>query len=902
MKYPFSIRFFRLLLLLYPAEFRKAYGAQMERAFTVSLDQHLDERGRLGLPYVWVRVAWDALTNGVTQRVELRRTPTHAQPKIRTLGTAVESILQDVRYAARRLRRTPGFTVVVVLTAGIGITVTALIFAIVNASILRPPPHVANPNEIVKIHREYPSRGAQRYRVSYADFQRIREQATTLVDAAALVSEVEFIARIGLGMERKIIGAEVSDNYFRLLGTPLLFGGGFLQSDAAERRDVAVAGHGFWQRELGGDRDALGRTLQIDGRRYTVVGVTPPSYSWLSQSAAIEPDIWIPITQNRRKIGGGSTLSLIGRRRHELTIAQVQAELEPIGQRLATLTPAEWDDASGGRARLVALTDLQSRIPAGARALPSLIIWTVLVGLIMLITCSNVANLLLNRGLRRNTEVAIRLSLGSGRGRLVRQLLTESLVLFALAGAVSLLLIHWITQLLVTGRGPFPFAVDITVDLRVIVFAMGLTIASGLVFGLAPALQASRPDLMQAIKGTGGSLPSRRFRARNMFVLAQVAGSMVLVVISTLFARDVQQADALDMGFDDRNVGVLSLDLSLRDYDEQTGRLFLATLSHRLEGIPEVEAVATSGWVPLSGRWWNWGGFQPEGYEPGRDESPRAMWNVVSPGYFQLIGMPLIGGRDFRVADNTEAPDVIIVNQAFATLYWPNQEPVGKRVILEEGDSPAEVIGVVRDAKYGKADYVAENSRAHFWTARAQRPSSFVELHFKARGDPAALFGTVRQEVRTLDPDLPISDLRRMDGVVATALLEERVGALVFAGFGAVSVFLAVLGIYGVMAYGIMQRARELGIRLALGARPTRVIAMVVKESLAMSAAGIVAGLALAALVAQGVRSLLLGIELFDPISYGGSVAVLVLAATAASAIPALRAARVDPVRSLRSE
>jgi predicted permease len=444
--------------------------------------------------------------------------------------------------------------------------------------------------------------------------------------------------------------------------------------------------------------------------------------------------------------------------------------------------------------------------------------------------------------------------------------------------------------------------VDITIDLRVIAFAMGVTIASGLFFGLAPALHASRPDLMPALKGTGTSQRPRRFGARNLFVLAQVAGSMVLVVISALFVRDMQQADALDMGFDTRNIGVLSLDLSLRDYDEQTGRRFLETLSERLREIPEVEAVATSGWVPLSGRWWNWGGFQPEGYELDPDQSPRAMWNVVSPGYFQLIGMPLTGGRDFSAADNTEAPDAIIVNQAFAGLYWPNQEPVGKRVILEEGDSPAEVVGVVRDAKYGKADFVDRSSRPHFWSTSAQRFFPYVELHFKARGDPAALFRTVRQQVRTLDSDLPIRDLKRMDSITATALLEERVAALMLAGFGAVSLFLAILGIYGVLAYGIMQRMRELGIRLALGARPTRVIAMVVKESLVMSAAGIFVGLALAALIAQGLRTLLLGIASLDPISYGGSVAVLVLAAIVASAVPALRAARVDPVRSLRSE
>jgi predicted permease len=436
----------------------------------------------------------------------------------------------------------------------------------------------------------------------------------------------------------------------------------------------------------------------------------------------------------------------------------------------------------------------------------------------------------------------------------------------------------------------------------VVLFAAVVTIGSGVIFGLAPALQASRLDLLSAIKGTGISIRFRRFGARNLFVLAQVAGSTVLVAITGLMARDVQQAKSLDIGFNDRNIGVLSLDLRLREYGYEDGFRFIEELTERCAGISGIEEVAVAGWVPLSDNRWTWGGIVPEGYEIGLKESVWAFYNPVTQGYFDFMGMPLMRGREFSDQDVSDSRRVMIVNQSFADRYWPGEDPLGKSVTLAENDPPAEVVGLVRDAKYRKADLLNERTSPHFWLPRNQSPARVVEVLFKTRGDPALLFNAVRQEVRLLDNNLPIKGLDRIEDVTAAALLSERVAAAVFGVFGLIALFLAVLGIYAVMAYAVLERTREMGIRMALGASPQKVVGMVVFESLGLSAFGIVTGLCLAALVARGIRTLLLGIGTLDPVSYAGSMLLLVAAAVSAALLPALRASRVDPVLSLRSE
>lgn len=811
----------------------------------------------------------------------------------------VDSLLADIRFAARGMRKNPTFTLVVVLTAAFGITLSTLVFAILNASILRPLPHVRDPGELVKVFRLHPSEAGVRHFFNYRDFENIRERTTTVEDVVAVVRWVEFMVRSGSDLDRKHIGAEVSENYFQALGIPMVLGRPIVPEDADSGGEVAVIGHALWQRDFGGSTDVLGRRIRIDGKSCTIVGVAPPGLNWLNEEP-VEAAVWRPIRPGRKEAAWGDLL-LAGRRRPEVTVAQVQAEFDVIAEGLAAANPEWWLDRSEEQIRVRVMTDLQSRINvAGARGVASLIVWFVLVGMIMLITCSNVANLFLTRALKRRFEIAVRLALGASQGRLVRQLLTESVIFFLVAGSLGLLLIHWLTRLLAAGWGPLP-AADVTVDGRVTVFAIALAVASGLVFGLAPALQATRPDLVTTLKGTDSISRSKRFGARNLFVLGQVAGSMVLVAISALTMRDVQVTNTLDVGFDTDNVTVLSLDLDYGDYDAQGGRQFLADLTEHVERTPGVEEVAIASWVPMSGDRWSVD-LQPEGYGSDPDDTQRVVFNAVTPGLFRLLRIPLLMGRDFTTDDDSHAPAVVIVNEAFARRFWEDQVPLGKTVVFQGSQLPSVVVGVVGDARYAKEDFAGEATSPHIWVPRAQSHSSSSHIHVRTRGDQASVMRSIRNYVYLLDESLPILDLESMESITARLLEEERVATVVFGGFGAVALLLAMLGIYGVQAFAVMERVREIGIRIALGATPSRVVAMIVAQGLKLSALGILAGLGLAALVASGMQSLLVGIGALDPLSLGGSAVLLVLAAVGASLVPAVQAARVDPSRSLRSE
>jgi predicted permease len=811
----------------------------------------------------------------------------------------VDSLLADIRYAARGMKKNPTFTLVVVLTAAFGITLSTLVFAILSASILRPLPHVRKPGELVKVFRLHPSEAGVRYYFNYRDFESIREQAATVEDVVAVVRWVEFMVRSGSDLDRKQIGGEVSENYFQALGIQMVIGRPILPEDSDFGEEVAVIGHAMWQREFGAAADVLGRTILVDGKSCTIVGVAPPGLNWLNEEP-VEAAVWRPIRPGRKEAAWGDLL-LAGRRRPEFTVAQVQAEFDVIAERLAAANPEWWSDRSEERIRVQVMTDLESRINfAGARGIASLIIWFVLVGTIMLITCSNVANLLLTRALKRRFEIAVRLALGAGQGRLVRQLLTESLLFFLVAGSLGLLLIHWLTRLLAAGWGPFP-AADVTVDWRVTLFAIVLALLSGLVFGLAPALQATKPDLLTTLKGTDTIKRSKRFGARNLFVLGQVAGSMVLVAISALLMRDVQVVNTLDVGFDTDNVSVLSLNLDYGDYDWESGRRFIADLTEHLERTPGVEEVAIASWVPMSGNSWTVD-LQPQGHGSDPDDTQQAVFNAVTPGFFRLLRIPVLMGRDFTTADDSHAQAVVIVNEAFARRFWEDQIPLGKTVVFPGSQVPAVVVGVVRDARYTKEDFAGEATSPHVWVPRAQNYGPSSHVHVRTRGDRAPIMRSMRNEVLLLDESLPILDLESMESITARLLEEERIAALFFGGFGVVALFLAMLGIYGVQAFAVLERVREIGIRIALGATPRRIVTMIVTRSLKLSALGIVAGLILAVLVAMGIQALLVGIGALDPLSLGGSAVLLVLAAVVAALVPAMQATRVDPSRSLRSE
>lgn len=917
MRNPASLRFFRLLLKLYPREFRDEYGARMEDAFLAALARQICRRGRAGVLLSWVRVSWDTLFHAADLRLEPwlrgrrgsqpglpRPNDGKASARLR-FGSAVSNTLLDLRVTLRSLRRSLNFTVLTVAVAVLGITLSTLVFTAVNAAFLRPPPHVTKPDQLVKVFRELPSRPGRRYRLAYQDYRHLQEESAALYDLVGVIPSVEFMFRTGSELDRSVVGAEVTENYFQALGIPTVIGRGILAEDAGSSEGVAVLGYATWMRVFGGGGAALGQTIRLDGKAYTVVGVAPPGLGWLS-SEPLEAAVWIPVRPRYRETGeqnDWNVLTVAGRRRDHVTLQQAQAELDALASGLVASDRHRWTEDHGEPIGLGVLTERQARLdPGGPRGLASVIIYFVLVGIIMLITCSNVATLLLNRALKRRSEIAMRLTMGASRGRLVRQLLGESVLLFSLAGALALLLIHWATQLLAAGwSSALPAAADITVDGRVTAFTLGLTALSGLVFGMIPALQSTKPDLAPALKGTGPGQASGRLGARDLFTVAQVTGSMVLVAVAALLVRDVRRAASMDLGFNPNGVVVASLDLSHGDYDEDGGRLWVETLMERLKGLPDVEDVAATNWVPLSGSVWSQL-IVPEGVEIGPDEDLFALYNTATPGYFRLVDMPLVAGREFRTSDDAEAPPVVVVNQAFARRYWPGQPPIGKSVGLGNEGPAARVVGVVGDAMYSFADIRNAEASPHIWVPRGQVHHDPLQVHVRTRGAEGPVLAAMRREIRLLDDDLPIMELTTMESITGNALRGMRVAAAISGVFGALALFLASLGIYGFMAHSVMDRTREFGVRLAVGAGPRRVVGKVLVDALRLSALGIGLGLGLAVLVSMGIRTLLVGVSPLDPFSLSGSMMVLALAALSAALIPAVRAARLDPVASLRSD
>lgn len=916
-----SARFYRLLLCLYPADFRESYGDRMEEAFLASLEIQRAGRGWMGVAWSWSRASWDTVAHSLdlrfrrpgrranrrpaSSRPGSGKDPAHqpGRPAVSTRVAAVlTDLLQDLRYTLRSIMYKPTFSFLVVLIAAVGISLTTLAFTTVNASFLRPLPHVRAPEELVFISREFPSRPSRRFTLSHEDYLYLREESKTLTGIVGLRPDPELMFRMEAELDRRVMGAEVTANYFQVLGIPMALGRGILPEDGESGNHVAVLGHATWIREFGGDSDALGRIIRVDGRRHEIVGVAPPGVGPFT-GEPVEFAVWIPLQSRYKDAQGWNVLNLAGRRRTEVGLPQVQAEFDAFSARLAAMHPDHWTEPAGAIGLRI-MTDRQARLDmvGGPRGVASILIYMVFICLIMAIACSNVASLLLNRALRRRPEIAVRLALGAGRGRLVRQLLTESVVLFLIAGGLSLLLLHWGTQLLAAGWGAFlPGVADITVDSRVTGFAIGVTTLCGILFGLVPALQATRPELAPTLRGTGEGRRFKRFGVRNLFVLAQVAASTVLVAVSALLVRDVQRAESVDVGFDSRGIAVASLDLSHGDYDEEEGRIWLETLSQRLEGLPGVADVAMSLWAPLSGNRWTTSVW-PEGFDPGLGEGLLAAFNAVSPGYFEMVGMPILNGREFTDSDTEDATPVVVVNQAFAQRHWPDQDPMGKRVILRGEELEAEVVGVVRDAMYSIRDFREGASEPHVWVPRAQKYQSRVLVHVRTLEPGARILEALRAEIRLLDEDLPILVLSTMERITRQALFEERAASALFSVFSALALFLAALGIYGLIAHAVAERTREMGVRLAVGAGPMRLVGMVLAESIQVSVLGIVVGLGLAALVGIGIRVLLVGVSILDPLSYSGSVLVLALAAATAALVPALRAARTDPVLSLKSE
>ncbi len=820
------------------------------------------------------------------------------------------TVVQDLRFAARMLLRNPGFTAVAVLSLALGIGANSTIFTLVNAVLLRPLPMQDADQLVALFTTDERNRGAffnymQTSRPNFEDYRKGNDVFTGLVAHNGLP-----LAFSGKGEPEQIFGEIVSGDFFGVLGVKPALGRAFLPDEdkVPGASLVTVLSDSFWQRRLGGDPGVVGREITLNGHAFTVVGVTPEGFKGTNAIAA--PALWVPMMTHPQLTSGffkdnmdsrrALLFGLTGRLKPGVTLQEAENRLKAMAGQLAREYP---NDNAGRSLALLPLS--QATINPGFRdnMKQAAGLLATVVGLVLLIACANVANLLLARASARQREVAVRLSLGASRGRLVRQLLTEGLLLALLACVLGLVIAYWAQGVLWSQRPPglAVDAVDLTLNLRVLGFTLAVSLVTALVFGLAPALSSSRPDIVGELKQRGGPAigGNRPFNLRRLLVAGQVALSLVALVGAGLFVKSLGNAQRIDPGFDHEKLAVLTVDLGAQGYGEEQARDFQRRMLERARALPGVESATLASGVPLFQ-----GSFLRTVFPEGVDSSDRkngklVQLNTVETGYFQAMGVALLRGRDFAASDHEDATRVVVVNETMAKQFWPEQEALGKRFKFFGQDWWNEVVGIARDGKY---NFLGENPQPHIYLSLAQTFEPAVSLHVRAAGDPAATLGTARREVQSMDAALPITNVFTFREILRQSLWAPRMGASLLAVFGLLSLVLAVIGIYGVMSYSVTQRTRELGLRMALGADPGDVLKLVVRQGLTLAAIGIAVGLALSFAGTRLVGSMLFGVSGRDPLVFLGIPLLLALAALGARALPAWRAAKLDPTVALRIE
>ena len=804
---------------------------------------------------------------------------------------------QDLRFAARLLRKHPGFTALAIVSLALGIGVNTAIFSLVRA-VLLPPLPVPDAGRLVSIYHRY-TRG-QEYlsSTSYPDYEYYRDHGQILAGLMAY-GRIPMSVRIAEQAEQ-ISGELVTANYFSVLGLRAAMGRTFLAAD----RNVTVIGDRLWRSRFGGDRSVVGRTIGIGRHAFTIVGIAPPGFRGVVLDWGDPPELWVPMTAFRDAVPilpedllqfrGADWLLATGRLKSGVSLAQAQAAIRGMAGQLAQAYPEIHRDWT---AELLPLS--RARFwPEERKAIATFLeLLMAVTGVVLLIACFNVANLLLTRGVKRQREIAVRLALGAGRGRLVRQLTTESVLLSLAGGAAGIAVACWTSALIRLYPRPFkiPLAFDTRVDAPALGFALLLSLATGVLFGLLPARRAARPDLVLTLKSEAPHASLRGFALRNALVVAQVALSLVLLIGAGLFVRTLRNAQASDPAFRTGSAVLVKLDLAVAGYSDARGKPFYTQVLERARVLPGVESPALV-WIPPLGGMRGGTDVLP----PGAARPLQVNWNIVSPGYFRTLGLPIESGRDFDDRDTASAPPVAVVNQVMARRFWPGQDPIGKLLRRANGGSPPlEVVGVVQD---GRMLNFREDVRPCFYRPVTQSYLPEMTLIARTPGGPALALAEIRRELRALDKDLPASDAETMDAHLRRALSQERLTASLLSGLGVLALALAVIGIYGAMSFAVAQRTREIGIRMALGAQAPAVLAMILRHAAVLLGAGLVIGWAAAAIVTRYAASLLYRVSPTDPWTFGAVSSVLAAAAMLACYLPARRATRVDPTVALRYE
>jgi putative ABC transport system permease protein len=817
----------------------------------------------------------------------------------------LEALLLDLRYSLRRIKLSPLFTVIAALSLAIGIGANTAIFSLGNALLLRPIAGVQEQKRLVDVGRTQSGQGFDT--VSYPNYVDLRDRTKTMEGIYAYDLEAAPMSLGTAADAERVYGTVVSGNYFEMLGVRARTGR--LLQDADDRTGspaVAVISESLWQRRFGGDAGLPGRTITLNGQPVTVLGVVAEGFSG---TTIIKHEVWMPISAAgiamprlgaaATKERAGAWLMMGARLRPGVSIKQADAELGAMGAVLEQEYPKE---NSGRGYRAVAL----SQFPGRASMVGGFIaLLMTIVSLVLLIACVNLVGMLLARSAEREREIAVRLAIGASRGRLIRQLLTETLALFVVGGAAGLVLSQWIVGALLTvvPQLPVPIALRPTTDWRVVIFAALVTIFAGIMSGLAPALQASSRALVTALKNSGGDAGPGKMRLRDAFVVSQVMMSLVLVIIGGLFIRAVSQAGQVDPGFDQKRVDVASLDLSLGAYNKDTGPALVKELLARLRALPNVEAASATADLPLDGGRMGLGGIKVPGVPPPEGmDAWRADANVVEPGFFQTLKLPLIQGRDFTESDSAHSEPVVIINEAMASRIWPGQSALGRHVEMEtgpgEGSRTLTVVGVASNAKLMSLNEAAE---PYFYVPLSQYNMARMSLLVRSK-DGGSTIPQIRSILRGINSNLPLTEAMPLSEVTALELLPQSMAAAVAGSLGVVGMLLAAIGIYGVTAYSVSRRRRELAIRMALGADHGRVIRFVLRHTLFLTAVGMTLGMVLAAVGSRLIESFLFGMKGLDVITFGAAFVLFALVTMVASYIPARRASTVDPMMALRSE
>ena len=819
----------------------------------------------------------------------------------------MEIIWQDIRYGARLLLKSPGFTLIAVLTLALGIGANTAIFSVVNFVLLRPLPY-ANSDQLVMIWERNLKKGWSESPTSSANFVDFRTSARNLEVAAFTDTNGNFNLTGGDQPER-VAGLRVSANLFPLLGVNPGRGRLFLpQEDQPGSGHVLILSYGLWQRTFAANGNLINQTIQLNSQSYTVVGIMPPDFKFppafsamvgSSEESVTNADLWVPLTTDDIPlVRDRRDLKMMGRLKPGVTAAQAQADLNAIASRL----DREFPDVNGGIETHV--IPLREQVTGDIRL--ALFVLMAAVALVLLIACANVANLLLAKATGRQKEIAIRTALGATRLRILRQLLTESVLLGLLGGLLGLLFaVIGAKTLIAFVTTNIPKLKDFTFDATVLLFTLLIALVTSLFFGLAPAIDASKPNLNEALKegGRSSSGSASRQRLRDFLVIAEVALAVILVTASGLMFRSFLRLQGVNPGFNPKNLITLEVELPDAKYHAaQQQQNFQQQLLQRLTTIPGVQSAAAVDNVPFGVNAFNTS-FMIEGRPvPAVTERPRAFYRVISPNYFRAMGIPFHRGNEFTDRDSGEMPGVAIINETAARKYWPGEDPIGRKIKRGRPESKNPWVTIVGIAGSASQLSLREESQPEIYVPYLQNTTPNFSLVVRTTSDPKTITGAIRKEVWTADKDLPVSNMKLMDELISNSTAQPRFYVILLTVFAALALILAAVGVYGVMAYSVTLRTRDIGIRMALGAQPMDIFKHVIGHALMLASIGLVIGLILAGTSTLVMKSLLFGISTADPLTLIVTALILLAVALLASYLPARKATKVDPMVALRYE